>query len=398
MIAVSFLGTGNYSEIIYKDSDTQSFYKTKYFAEALYHIYKPDIIYLVSTVEAKQKHFTELSSKIEFEEIIIPTGKTNDEIWQMFSDITERIPQNAEIIIDITHGFRSQPMIALSIAIFLRIVKNVKINKIIYGAYEAKEDDVAPIFNITSFVYLIDWSYATEQFIRNGKSEFLSNLLNEIHNKIRIEQNLFSNLKSFATSIDKITESLMFIRPQELSQHSKELPNKLDKIRNDIIKIPEIKPLQYLLNKIPESFSSLVTEDKNIFSEAGFKMQTEMIKYYIETQQFVQAITLAREFMVSLICKKFNLDFIKKEGRSKAEDLLNEWAASLIKKEVLNEFESKFASLWCKIRDARNDINHAGMKESVLSANLLKKNIHEYCLQTIELLDYAYQPIKSPEK
>ncbi len=391
MIALSFLGTGNYQEVIYFDNSSKASFKTKYFTEALSNIYKPEKIYLVMTSDAQSKHSSELRTKINFEPILIPTGKSTDEIWEMFSLITDSIPENSELIIDITHGFRSQPMIASAIAIFLRVVKNVSIKKIIYGAFEAKnEDNVAPIFDLTSFINLVDWSYATELFIKHGNGSSLSKLLDNIHQSVRIEQQLFTNLKSFGSHIGKLTESLTFIRPQEVSKFGKELPSKIDKVNKDIEEIPEVKPLKYLLEKIPNSFSSLLVEDENVFSTAGFRMQTEMIKYYLETQQYVQAITLSREFIVSLVCKNMGLKFTKREDRSTAEDRLNEWTSFHSKGFKLEELPSKLADLWGKIRDARNDINHAGMRESTTSASNLKKNIINYCNMTIELLKYAH--------
>lgn len=390
MIAISFLGTGNYQEVTYSDNSFNTSLYTKYFTEALDHIYKPEKIFIVMTDDAQKMHSEQLKSKIKFEPILIPKGKSTDEIWQMFSLIAESIPENSELIIDITHGFRSQPMLALSIAIFLRVVKSVKIKKIIYGAFEAKdENNIAPIFDLTSFINLIDWSYATDLFIKHGNGNLLSSLLTSLHDQVRIEQNQFTNLKTFGSLLEKLTESLTFIRPQEVSKHGKELPGKLEKINNDIMNIQEVKPLQYLLKKVPDSFASLVIEDENIFSEAGFKMQTEMIKFYLETQQFVQAITLSREFIVSLVCKNLKLKFTKRDDRTAAEDRLNEWTSFHSKGFKLEEYPSALADLWGKIRDARNDINHAGMRESTASASKLKKCIIDYCSSTIKLLDYA---------
>lgn len=391
MIVLSFLGTGNYQEVIYFDNSSKASFKTKYFTEALKHIYNPEKVYLVMTSEAQAKQSAELSAKIIYEPIEIPTGKSTDEIWEMFSLIADSIPENSELIIDITHGFRSQPMLALSIAIFLRVVKNVKIKKIIYGAFEAKdENNIAPIFDITSFIYLIDWSYATDIFIKYGNGNLLSRLLTNIHEQVRIEQHQFTNLKTFGSLLEKLTESLTFIRPQEVSILGRDLPSKMDKVNEDIEAIPEVKPLKFLFEKIPSSFSSLVLEDENIFSKAGFKMQTEMIKYYLETQQYVQAITLSREFIVSLVCKNLGLKFTKREDRVTAEDRLNEWNSFYSKGFKLEELPSKLADLWGKIREARNDINHAGMRESTAPASKLKKNIINYCNMTIELLQHAY--------
>ncbi len=391
MIVLSLLGTGNYQEVIYRDETLNKEFKSKFFVEVISHIYNPEKIFVVLTDEAIKKHFVELYSKINFEKIEIPSGKTSDEIWEMFSIIAKKIPENSELIIDITHGFRSQPMLILSMAIFLRVVKNVKISKIIYGAFEAKNsDDIAPIFDLTPFIDLIDLSYATELFIKYGSSSLLSKFLKDLHDKVRIENQVFSKLKSLGSDFQNITESLTFIRPQEVSKSSVKLKTTILDVSRDLERIKETEPLKYLFSKIPTSLNNLIlTEDENIFSEAGFRMQAEMIKYYLETQQFVQAITLSREVIVSLVCKHYSLKFQKREDRAKAEDKINEWSDFLSKGIVLEQLPSQMGNLWQKIREARNDINHAGMRENVSSASKLKNKIEKYCKETIQIIYYA---------
>ncbi len=399
MIALSILGTGNYQEVTYRDENLNKQYKSKFFTEVVSNIYYPEKIFVVLTIEAKDKHYSELSSKLELEPIYIPTGRTTNEIWDMFSIIAEKIPEDSELLIDITHGFRHQPMLILSMAVFLRVVKNVTIKKIIYGAYDARnEGGIAPIFDLTPFIDLIDWSYGTELFIKNGLSSLLSKLLKDLHDKTRIENRIYSKLKTLGSDFQSITESLTFIRPEEVSKKSVKLRNTISEINTDLEKLKATEPLKYLLEKIPASLNNLIlSEDENIFSDAGFRMQAEMIKYYIETQQFVQAITLCREVLVSFVCKTYSFKFQKRDDRIKAEERLNEWSDFLTKGVLLDGLATQMGKLWGKIREARNDINHAGMRESVSSASKLKKNIEEYCNETIEMIINAHQPIQSSE-
>jgi len=91
-----------------------------------------------------------------------------------------------------------------------------------------------------------------------------------------------------------------------------------------------------------------------------------------------------------LACKNLNLNFTKREERQKAENYLNEITNSLIQGNKLNDFEEKMANLWGKIRDVRNDINHAGMREEIIPASAIKNLIIEYCSEVINLLDNAH--------
>jgi CRISPR-associated DxTHG motif protein len=386
MIAISFLGTGDYKEVTYFDMELNKTFRSKYFTSVLANIYNPNTIYLVLTPEAKAKHADALNRECSFNPILVPFGKSTGEIWEMFSTITEAIPENEELIIDVTHGFRSQPMLALSMAFFLRTVKNIKIKKIIYGAYEAIENDLAPIFDITTLINILDWTSAVDNFIKFGNAKHLKIILAELQKKIKFEREKITSVKSFGNLMNDITQSLSFIRPQELSKFSKELPQKLNAVKNDIESIPEVKPLHFLLNKIPESFSNLVIEDQNIFTDAGFKMQANMIKYYLETEQYVQAITLSREVVVSLMCRRHNSTCLEKDTRENAEETLYHFSELLKKGMKLDDSNSAFGNLWQSLTSTRNDINHAGMRKSYGSASSLNGNVIKICNQVIEFI------------
>jgi CRISPR-associated Csx2 family protein len=101
----------------------------------------------------------------------------------MFALLADALPENSQVIVDVTHGFRSQPMLALAAGVYLRTVKNVTIDRIVYGAYEARDThtNTAPVVDLTSFLDLIDWSVSAGQFIKYGNARPLSSLLNELH-------------------------------------------------------------------------------------------------------------------------------------------------------------------------------------------------------------------------
>ena len=386
MIALSFLGTGDYKETTYHDTEIDRSYSSKHFTTVLQKLYEPEKIFLVMTPEAKNKHASSLSTECDYVPINVPSGKSTKEIWEMFSSITNEIPENSQLIVDVTHGFRSQPMLALSIAVFLRTVKNVQIKKILYGAYEAKENDIAPIFDITSFINILDWTFAVDNFIKFGNANQLRNILSALQKKLKFEQDQNSSIKSFGILLNDITQSLALIRPSEVSKFSKELPAKINSVKKDISQIPEVKPLDHLLNIIPQSFSELTFVDDNIFSDAGFAMQANMIKYYSETNQLVQAITLSREVVVSLVCKIEGLKFLPKEDREKSEEVLYNWSKFLKQGVRLEDIPTDIGKLWQKIIDARNDINHAGMRISSRSASKLNSSIIVICKQVIDLI------------
>jgi CRISPR-associated DxTHG motif protein len=151
MLALSFLGTGNYQETTYQLGDKRC--TTNLMPFAVHQFFEPERLFVAQTKEANDAHGASLQAKCAYTPIEIPSGRTADELWQMFAMIVNAIPENAKLVIDITHGFRSQPIIALAIALYLQTAKSIKVEKIIYGAFEGRSNDnIAPVLDLTPFL------------------------------------------------------------------------------------------------------------------------------------------------------------------------------------------------------------------------------------------------------
>jgi CRISPR-associated Csx2 family protein len=109
----------------------------------------------------------------------IPSGESEQELWQIFDKMFDQIDPMDEIIFDITHSFRSIPIVATIILNYAKFVKGCDIGGIYYGAVEALcspnelknmpvEDRYCPVFNLTPFVELLDWTVGIDKFISTG--------------------------------------------------------------------------------------------------------------------------------------------------------------------------------------------------------------------------------------
>ena len=184
---MSILGTGAYSECTYKFND--DIFRTRFIQEALLSFNdftKEDRMTIFLTEKARELNFKTrecgendckcnkykpgdiliglgeiLKNKYgdSIEIVDIADGKTEDEQWEIFSTIFENIKDDEEIVFDITHGFRTIPMLAFAVLNYARVLKNISLNSIYYGAFEAKYDDgTVPIWNCTSYIDIMDWT------------------------------------------------------------------------------------------------------------------------------------------------------------------------------------------------------------------------------------------------
>jgi CRISPR-associated DxTHG motif protein len=138
MKLITFLGTTDYEEVEYRWHDLSK--PTKFVQEALVRWLQPETTCVLLTERARAEQWQKLRSLLEkhteIMEINIPDGKKEAELWRIFTAISNAVHEGDEIAFDITHGFRSLPMIALLTIAYLKQVKGVKVQHVVYGVYE----------------------------------------------------------------------------------------------------------------------------------------------------------------------------------------------------------------------------------------------------------------------
>ena len=164
----------------------------------------------VSTELAWERQGTLLSELLPaVERLPIPDGATEDELWQIFNVLVAAIPAGETVIFDITHGFRSQPVLSLLVASFLRVAKGIRLEALLYGAYERDREN-SPVFDLTPFVAMLDWANATERFLETGDARKIASLIREQRK---------SPLNSVAARLTDLSEALALARPMLVTEH-----------------------------------------------------------------------------------------------------------------------------------------------------------------------------------
>lgn len=179
MRLISFLGTGKYGTTQYTFNAQHC--ETCYVAAALAHFIKPTEIIILATKEAEKKHGKGLGAEIERLQLAelefqnIPCGGNTEELWQQFEIISKVITKGAPeaVTLDITHGFRAQPFFAASVIAYLRAIDRKPFDfRVHYGEFRQDELE-SPIWDLSAFITLLDWSSALHSFIKTGHSKAL---------------------------------------------------------------------------------------------------------------------------------------------------------------------------------------------------------------------------------
>ena len=386
--AFTFLGLRQYENTIYIKHDGSDTYETDLFPNAVANLYKPDqIIAFTTPKDIKQEDLKTLAKGTNF---LLFKMDSTDELWDLLSEKTKAcsysnflgysrwklkmnlgylcqcvdanvVKKNDEIILDITHAFRSIPLLIFIVAAYLRQVKSVKLKHIIYGAFEARNQDTnrTPIFDLTPFVELLDWMNAVNVFQNSGDARPIAdlNVDPKIDNALtRLSNALLTNRTLEAQDAARVFNGLEFESEQAL-------------------------PFQMLIDQLKQSYQQMAVNNPSGNPKNSLKAQYQQIKWYIDNQHYLQAITLMREWLISWKCLNTQGDWLTKQSRDNAEDEFNQ---------RLRQQDSPFAqlasdqtdiTLWKQCVEIRNDLAHCGMRYKRDTSVEAIKAIHDLFIE-----------------
>lgn len=393
MIGISFLGTGKYSETYYHQGKKEV--KTRFFPVTLKELFGVTRSIIIMTEEAKNTHGQSLSEEMEYECILIPSGKAEVDYYTIFERMVEAIPAESSVVLDVTHGFRAQPMLALSATIYLKYLKNVSLEAIYYGAFEARDGDRTPIFELTPFLDLIDWSFALRNFRERGDATELSLLMAEYHKQTYLEDAPYKSklLSKTGKHLEELMNGLAVIRPVEVMSEAGYLPGLLKELQADLGKVYQAKPLSMMMDEIEGTVKVFSLEEgSDLFSREGVGMQMEMIKHSVRVGRYQQALTLITELLFSVACIKKRVDPLNKELRLEMSRRMTSISKGFgVVHAPIEEWEEELADILHEATMYRNDLNHAGMNNEPKSSKSIVKMTARIAGDTGEFLQkYFY--------
>jgi len=369
MKLLTFLGIGKYLPVRYVWDGHE--YETDLFPEALTRWLHPSEVLVLLTAEAKQHpHWTKLQERLAAEILLTPvdiaSGRSESELWNIFAQLTDHLNDGDTVVFDVTHAFRSLPILCLLAAAYLRVAKNVCLHAIVYGAEQAKdENNRAPVVDLTPFLGLLDWITATDKFVKSGDAHELADLLKVAHSlpwKSSSDRgDLPRQLQRLGTTLQHLSDALSLARPHEIAEHAAALARQLDLAAAETVQWAQ--PFTVLLERTRTAYAPLVA---NTLSS-----QRALVRWYSEQSQVLQAVTLAREWVVSWTCAALGRDLIA--AREAVETALNQASrqqrgeavtapSSLLPELMALPNASLLRQTWDGVNDLRNDTAHCGQR------------------------------------
>lgn len=99
--------------------------------------------------------------------VLIPYCRDEQEQIELLSIMARHVESGDTVHIDVSHGFRHLPMIALLAALHLRLVRQAQIGGIWYGAYDPESGE-APVYDLRGLLRITDWIQALHTYDKDG--------------------------------------------------------------------------------------------------------------------------------------------------------------------------------------------------------------------------------------
>lgn len=375
------------------------------FAEAIYQFEVFDEMLVFVTQEARESSFPVLAELNDdrIKPIEIPIGATDEQMWAIFQIIVDQVQPHDTLVFDITHSLRTIPFFVFIVSAFLKSAKQVDIQAVYYGAYElqAENNGVAPIIDLSQFVSLLDWLYASEQFINSGNAATLATLIRQAKPAYTqadkgAAYRQSKPLSDAARALDDVSLALRLALPDRAMEASEALQAKLGTATSLLDKYA--KPFTVLSDRVAKAYNSFALPNPRENALASLLRERHLIDWYLERNQIVQAVTIAREWVVSwFMLQTGHIDLYDREKRVGHDGALGvERVLGKVNKERRGGLPADYQfqngsklsdvprleealNLYQNLGQVRNTLAHAGKQPTEKQADHLEKQVRRFC-------------------
>lgn len=342
-VFISFLGTSPYSKVtyVYSNGEKEVKSQTRFVQSALVRgICKDwtpdDKIMIFRTVDSNKVNWldktdksgstvkglkSELTHLLQTEGItaklnpgegakigyIVPIGFSEEEIWDIFFRVYDRLQDGDEIYFDVTHAFRTIPIFTTILFNFSRFMKRTIVKSLHYGAYEKAFDSnekralpdekkakiEVPLVDLTNIIRLQEVNDAVSNFKQFGDMGSIVRILDDDRKTLVARQQ--NDVEKGVAMIQRAMQELNFYT--QTSNLSALMSGEYFKTVNDVI-----DPILDSTD-IPGPQRELLCEITNELDDAGFVPESSYrniiaaITWSAKKNLIQQATTVTSEYV-----------------------------------------------------------------------------------------------------
>jgi CRISPR-associated protein Csx16 len=414
---VSFLGMGplnsappHYTPVCYEIDGRRS-EPTPLLERAIRDLEDVNSIVVLGTEEVEKRWIT---TRL-FDEIVgqpydfrrMPHGATPGERWALFQSVVDALDPEAleaagetappdEIIMDVTHGFRSQPLLGVAAASFAlsewmrRRVETPPTLRLLYGAWDARnpETNVAPVWDLTEFVAATRWNSALDAFMRYGRADEIASLGRQ-DSRARRRCSVAAGVRGaalhndgaadrFGNAAKAFADDLALARLKSLFTSSAPRLRELLQGNDARTLCERLPPLRGTIEQLRNWIDPLCAP--NVLGPEGLHATAELAELYGRLQRFAEQAATVREGLIThygLATGRGPAPEPGVRGCLKSREMLEDaWRRFSTDTAPADGLEANWKCSKA-MGQVRNDVEHCGIRDQPLGADRLREQLQQ---------------------
>jgi len=415
-VLVTAVGTGNYSEVRYELSGKVSS-PNKFSSIALGEILsseeEPLHVVALWTSGARNHpgstHYNDYKKEVQahgwtYEPVDIPEGMNEAELWEIFEKIGQALQAEDRVIADITHGFRSIPVVMITALQYYRLNKPLSSLNVYYSAFlpSRPAEETTPIVSLDMILALADWTYGAKLFEERLVAAPLAEQIELTQKRSHVdpswEGQRLTRIKKVSTALKELDKLLHNNLPIEAGIKASELLQRAEEARGEF---PSFPPIQDFWEKIERQARNICVDvdpkEKPTYplTPKELERQRKLIESYKRMGNILSGVTLMREWIVSAYLYALGkrdswLDYDR--TRRDAEADLNTFSRCRRNHVPLyfardDQLMNELIDAWDSTVKIRNELAHCGMRPEAVSGLELNTDRLETILALIRQAD-----------
>mgnify|MGYP001431218643 CR=1 FL=1 len=346
--------------------------------ELLREAEKPQIVVALCTPEAREESLPLLTDglrdRCEVKPVDVPGGDSQEDVKTYLARAATAIPadQKAQLIVDVTHGYRHFSFLTYVAVLFLVGLRGVRLRGAYYGLL--RKDEVSPFLDLRPLLELPRWFHALEVLREAGSALPMAAALETGQQD--------PTASTIARELRQISEGYLSGLPLELGQHARRFCDQRLKPLKRVLDVDHHLPLAAELGKRlreilePFALDEALTGDgwkqQVALTTTELDRQAKVIDDLLARESVATALGLMNEWTVSWASLRLGREkgWLDLQGvRRSAGSLLGAVAAvgrDPDLRDLLTEEQCKLGKFWHDLCDLRNAYHHHGMRPQVL--------------------------------
>jgi CRISPR-associated Csx2 family protein len=288
---------------------------------------------------------------------IIPYCRNDAEQIQLLMLMADAVQPQDSVHLDVTHGFRHLPMLALLAALYLQFARNARVAGIWYGAFDP-DTGYAPVHELSGLLKLAEGLQALAAFDFSGDYRAFSPMLekaghHELSNKLN-DAGYYENILNVSAATGKLRELM---------------PN--------LTNLAAQKDATALLVPLIQDRIGWLQEVRQ------YEKQLALARRAFARRDYLRTVLYAYEAVITQVCQQARIDITDFDGREEARKAYEE------KTKPPREGER-----YRLLKDLRNQVAHGnrGSRGKVQQALLNEQRMRESLETLLDDIEHGRLP------